>query len=244
MDAPSNADVIRAWSDAADHVADFDDDGDFARKHLLNPAIFGLLGDVRGRRILDAGCGQGYLCRLLARKGAVVTGVEPAEPWYRHAVERELEEHLGIVYIQEDLSALSSAQNRFAAFDHVIANMVLMDIPDFEAAMGTCIAFLEPGGSLIFSLVHPCFEEDAAAWGGQGFVAVRDYLHQHTIPQTFAAPRFHRPLSRYLYLAIQHGCELRQIIEPQLGPEWAERGPQYARNVYVPSFIVVHATRA
>jgi 2-polyprenyl-3-methyl-5-hydroxy-6-metoxy-1,4-benzoquinol methylase len=42
-------------------------DGDFGRRHLLNPALLRMLGDVRGLRILDAGCGHGYLSRMGAR---------------------------------------------------------------------------------------------------------------------------------------------------------------------------------
>ena len=38
---------------------------------LLNPALFQLLPDVKGKRVLDAGCGEGYLSRKLARLGAV-----------------------------------------------------------------------------------------------------------------------------------------------------------------------------
>jgi 2-polyprenyl-3-methyl-5-hydroxy-6-metoxy-1,4-benzoquinol methylase len=40
--------------------------GDFVKRHLLNPVMLRLLGDVRGRRVLDAGCGQGYFSRMLA----------------------------------------------------------------------------------------------------------------------------------------------------------------------------------
>jgi 2-polyprenyl-3-methyl-5-hydroxy-6-metoxy-1,4-benzoquinol methylase len=95
----TNADVINAWSRASQEiVANFGDEGDFIRRNLWNPVIFGLVGDVSGKTILDAGCGQGYLSRLLAKKGAVVTGIEPAEPWYTYAVQREQAERLGIRY--------------------------------------------------------------------------------------------------------------------------------------------------
>ncbi|MBA2394746.1 MAG: methyltransferase domain-containing protein [Ktedonobacteraceae bacterium] len=73
----------------------------------MNPVLFSLLGDVTGKTILDAGCGQGYLCRLLARKGAKVTGIEPAESWFNYALQKEHTEPLGIMYQQEDLSTWS-----------------------------------------------------------------------------------------------------------------------------------------
>jgi cyclopropane fatty-acyl-phospholipid synthase-like methyltransferase len=55
-----------------------------------------MIGDVRGRRILDAGCGHGYLSRMLAARGARVTGVEPAQALYDYAKEKEAAQPLGI----------------------------------------------------------------------------------------------------------------------------------------------------
>jgi 2-polyprenyl-3-methyl-5-hydroxy-6-metoxy-1,4-benzoquinol methylase len=239
MSEMSNREAIDAWAAGGSHVGDFGDEGDFTRRYLLNPAIFALLGSVAGHKILDVGCGQGYLCRLLAKHGAIVTGVEPAEPWYKDAVERECRDALGITYLQADLSTLTHLPT---AFDAVVANMVLMDIPDYAGALRNCIGLLRTGGSLIFSLLHPCFEEPGAEWAPKGYVAVREYLQEHVRQQSFA-PLFHRPLSRYLNLVIQEGGSLRQILEPGLGPEWANHGPAYERNVYVPSVIVVHAVK-
>ena len=82
----TNTAAIDAWSNVSpEAVASFGDEGDFTRKYLLNSAIFEFAGDVAGKSVLDAGCGQGYLCRLLAKQGAVVTGVEPSDPWYTYA---------------------------------------------------------------------------------------------------------------------------------------------------------------
>jgi 2-polyprenyl-3-methyl-5-hydroxy-6-metoxy-1,4-benzoquinol methylase len=94
MDVPNDA-VIEAWSRRA-HPPGFSEEGDFARIHLLNPALFSLLGDVRGQRVLDAGCGQGYLARILTHRGASVTGIGPAEGLVRYAIERDRIDGLGI----------------------------------------------------------------------------------------------------------------------------------------------------
>src|SRR5215207_6170776 len=40
------------------------------------PAMLALLGDVRGKCVLDAGCGAGALAEALVRRGAAVTGLE------------------------------------------------------------------------------------------------------------------------------------------------------------------------
>lgn len=233
----NNADVIRAWSTAHNEQEAFGDEGDIARKYLLNPAIFALLGEVASKQVLDAGCGQGYLCRLLARKGARVTGLEPAESGYRSALQREEQERLGITYLQADLSAWQTE----SSFDAVVCNMVLMDIPDYSAAMESCVRCLKPGGSFIFSLLHPCFEEPGAEWLRKGYVEVREYLSEHTKEQRFGT-LFHRPLSSYLNLVVQCGCHLRHVLEPQLSQEAAEQISN-SRDAHVPSFIVIQAIK-
>lgn len=61
------------------------------------------LGDVEGRRVLDAGCGQGYFSRLLADRGATVVGVEPARALVDYAVETAAGRRQGIDYVAADL---------------------------------------------------------------------------------------------------------------------------------------------
>ncbi len=63
MTTITNQDNIQAWSAySRQMIEDFGDEGDASRRYVLNPALFALLGDVADRRILDAGCGSGYLC--------------------------------------------------------------------------------------------------------------------------------------------------------------------------------------
>jgi len=236
----TNAQAIEAWSNIPPELLkQFGDEGDFARQHLLNPAIFTLLGDVEGKTILDAGCGQGYLVRLLARRGAIVTGVEPANSLYMYAFQREQAERLGITYIQADLSSLDVLQ---CTFDYVIANMVFMDIPDYQAAMHNCIASLKSNGRLIFSILHPCFEESGSEWLKKGYVEVREYFQERALKQK-VSHFFHRPLSAYINLIIQEDCNIQSMIEPQLDAEVA-RNYGNDRDVHVPSFLVIEAIKS
>jgi 2-polyprenyl-3-methyl-5-hydroxy-6-metoxy-1,4-benzoquinol methylase len=240
MRDPINADVIEAYSEYPQHLIEgFGEEGDLTRKYLLNPAIFALLGDVRDKSILDAGCGQGYLCRLLARKGARVTGVEPSEAFYRYALRREQSEQSGIRYVQADLSTWTPPPN---SFDFVIANMVLMDIPDYEPALKNCVAALGSKGGLIFSILHPCFEEAGSTWKEKGYVEVRDYFRERAVKQDYGH-FIHRPLSTYLNSVIEAGCVLQRVLEPQLEQAIAEL--HHAQRYWsVPGYIVIFATKS
>lgn len=240
MEQISNADAISSWGKASqESVESFSDEGDFTRKYLLNAVIFALLGDVKGKRILDAGCGQGYLSRLLAKRGAQVTGVEPAEAWYRYAQRQEAAEQLGITYQQADLSSWTSPSE---TFDYVIANMVFMDIPDFQPALHNCVQALKHRGELIFSLLHPCFEETGAAWKEKGYVEIRDYFQERAIKQNLGH-FIHRPLSTYLNSILQEGCTIQNVIEPQLDEAIASQH-NAERYWHVPGYIVISASKA
>lgn len=111
---------------------------------------------------MDAGCGQGYLSRLLAKQKAKVIGIEPSD-LVDYAIKREGKEKLGITYIKADLSKWHDKPNYY---DIVLSNMVFMDIPDYQSAMKNCISVLKPGGLFIFSISHPCFDVEEG-WQGK-----------------------------------------------------------------------------
>ena len=216
-------------------------DGDFCHRHLLNPVLLRMLGDLRGRRVLDAGCGHGYLARMLAGRGAVVTGVEPAQALFEYAAEQEDSRPLGIRYVQADLCRLPDLGG---AFDVVIANMVLMAIPDWTAAMRACVTSLAPGGLFVLAIIHPCFEGLAPSWREHGEFRSREYFAEYEVPGPYGAD-FHRPLSAYLNELTRLGGQVVEIAEPALDPEVAASADAGAQAyVRLPNFLVVAARRA
>jgi SAM-dependent methyltransferase len=237
----TNDAAIRRWAEFPREVLDaMEPDGDFARRHLLNPALLRMLGNVRGQRILDAGCGHGYLSRMLAARGAQVTGVEPARALYDYAAEKEAADRLGISYVQADLCRLPALSG---PFDAVVANMVFLAIPDWAGAMKACAGALAPGGLLVFSVNHPCFEQLGASWREHGEYRIREYFAEYEIPGPHASD-FHRPLSAYLNEVARLGCHLREIAEPALDPAIAAAaGHGAGAYVHLPDFLVVAATR-
>ena len=215
----------------------FGDTGDLTRQFLLTPTILELLGEVAGQRVLDAGCGQGYLTRLLARSGAHVVSVEPADALIAYAREREAAEPLGISYEQADLTTWRWGG---PPFDAAVASMVLMDITDDRAALAACLQALRPGGRLVIAISHPCFEESDSAFAAMGQIATREYFEHYVIPQRWGA-RVHRPLSHYLNALTALGGQLEAVREPQAPPDPAADALERSRHV--PSVIVMLAVK-
>lgn len=235
----TNEQIIKEWSNVPARILmQFGDKGDFARQEILIPHVFSLLGNIKNKTILDAGGAGGYLSRMMARKGAKVSLLEPAETLMVYAKQKEKEEKLGITFIQKDLSKFRSSQK----FDIVLANMVLMDIPDYEEAMQSCIAALKTGGIFIMSITHPCFEMSGKEWRENGAVITKEYFEEYAKKQMIGYS-FHRTLSTYLNLLIQSGCRIEEVVEPQLPAKKVGDHKEYAKDVHVPSFIFIKARK-
>src|SRR5439155_43799 len=196
---------------------------DVASECVNNPAFAGLLGDLRDRDVLDAGCGEGHDSRLLARAGARMTGVDISERMIALAVDEERRAPLGITYVCTAYTRLEMFPS--ASFDAAVSFMSMMDGPGFDRAMAEAFRVLRPGGMLAFSITHPCFITRDAKWmrdehGTKVAWMVRNYFNpapwverwrftdaSADAPE-FAVPRFDRTLSEYLNAVLDAGFRL------------------------------------
>src|SRR6266540_1382236 len=128
---------------------------DIYRDYLNTPAFFEMLPHVAGLAGLDIGCGEGHNTRLLAKRGARVTGIDIAEDFIGHAARAEAEAPLGIEY-----RVASAVELPFpdAHFDFATGFMSFMDVPETDRVVAEAARVLKPGGFLQVSISHPCFD--------------------------------------------------------------------------------------
>ena len=135
---------------------------DIFREHWNNPAFLEFAGDLSGKSVLDAGCGEGHNTRMFAQRGARMTGVDLSAKMIEFARAEELREPLGIRYERASFTDLANFSED--SFDAVISTMALMDGPDFPGAMREIARVLRPGGTLAYSILHPCFATKGFGW--------------------------------------------------------------------------------
>jgi len=106
---------------------------------------------LRGLRILDIGCGAGILCEPLARLGASVVGVDPAENTIQLAALRSRREGLDVEYRSDTAEALAEAGERF---DVVLAMEVIEHVSDHCLFLRTCAGLAGSNGLVILSTIN------------------------------------------------------------------------------------------
>jgi 2-polyprenyl-3-methyl-5-hydroxy-6-metoxy-1,4-benzoquinol methylase len=174
------------------------------------PHLLALLGDVAGRAVLDAGCGEGYLTRILAARGAKVTGIDLSPRLIELARARQAGDPAGaIAYRVADLSApLPDLAGRF---DAVASYMVLNDVEDYRGFAATLGAALKPGGRAAFAL------NNSYAYVVRKRIA--DYFASGTThPCGLAASGikvafYHRTLGEYLDAFLAVGLHLTKLVD-------------------------------
>ncbi|MGH7856209.1 MAG: class I SAM-dependent methyltransferase [Candidatus Binatia bacterium] len=119
--------------------------------------IFGrLLGPrLEGARVLDLGCGEGYLSRFLAPLGpAAITGIDLSASLVE--VARDRCDAGNVSFRVDDARTLHSVED--ASVDVVVSQMAMMDIADHSATFSAVRRVITPAGAFVFSLLHPCFQ--------------------------------------------------------------------------------------
>jgi len=123
----------------------FNDSDYLDHETWIRPA-FAELGDVRGLRVLDYGCGHGMAAVVLARAGARVTAIDLSGGYLEEAQARARANGVGIDFVQANGEQLPFAD---ASFDRVWGCAILHHL-DLGRAGAAVRRVLRPGGRAVF----------------------------------------------------------------------------------------------
>ena len=134
----------------------WDPHGEMAPLHVINPVrtnyIEKAAGGLKGKRVLDVGCGGGILSEALAARGAQVLGIDLAEEVLEAARTHLDESELSVEY--RVVSAESLAGEKSSAFDLVTCLEMLEHVPDPASVVAACAKLVRPSGTVVFSTIN------------------------------------------------------------------------------------------
>jgi 2-polyprenyl-6-hydroxyphenyl methylase / 3-demethylubiquinone-9 3-methyltransferase len=133
----------------------WDKTSEFRPLHEINPLRLewiDQLAGLKGKRVVDVGCGGGILAEAMAVKGATVTGIDLAEKSLRVAELHLLESGVSVNY--EKIATEAFAAEHPGQFDVVTCMEMLEHVPDPAAIIQACSRMLKPGGWAFFSTLN------------------------------------------------------------------------------------------
>jgi len=231
------------YDEHADFYVDFVDRVGKTTPHLANiDALLAEVGALDGIDVCDLACGEGFLSRILADRGAHVTGFDQSTALIERARARS---RPSIRFEVSDAQSLPTVPDE--AFDIVFCHMAAMDIAAIDALFATVHRVLKPQGRFYLTVLHPCFEtpfdaktERIVEQDEAGrFVALRvmRYRREGHWQSGGTGVRghmgaFHRMLSTYLNALIEAGLRIRRLLEPLIPiADYADINDQWAMNI-------------
>ena len=134
----------------------WDPNSEFRPLHQINPLRLdwiNTLASIKGKQVLDVGCGGGILSDAMARAGATVTGIDLAGKSLKVAQLHAMESQTPNVSYRE-ISAEALAAETPAQFDVVTCMEMLEHVPDPASIVKACATLVKPGGWVFFSTLN------------------------------------------------------------------------------------------
>jgi|SRR5215207_3798179 len=206
------------------------------------PATLSLLGEVAGRRVLDAGCGPGVYAEILADRGAEVVGFDASENMVGLATER-----LGgrAKFFRANLE---EAWDRLedASFDLSLSALAMDYVRDWSGPLSEFRRVLRPGGRLMFSVEHPTSTFVRHVYSGDG-----NYVETEAVGMEWTGflgkvwmPSYRRSLEAIVGAILSGGFELTGMVEPRPDERFRRADPEeFEKLSRMPGFLCLEARK-
>lgn len=213
------------------------------------PAIKSAISDLKGKTILDLGCGSGQFAKYCIEAGASqVTGIDISTNMIEQANKENKHEKIDYICIPIEDLVLDNQK-----FDLIISSLAVHYIEDYSALIKKISGFLNENGEFIFSTEHPIVTARIKMnnWvrdneGNRIHWAIDNYQEEGKREQHWyidGVIKYHRTISTLINELINNGLGLEKIIEPLAIPTGLKQMPKLSNEKRKPSFIVIKARK-
>jgi len=179
-----------------------------SRRVATDQAIVDAVLDHRPERVLDVGCGEGWLCRVLQRHRVTCIGIDGSAELVREAMATDPHGDYHLLRFA-DFDRLQHLV-RNASVDVAVFNFALLH-EDVSAILEAVHRVLRPGGALLIQTVHPWTSSEkfeyADGWRSEDFTWSATAFPQHM-------PWYFRTLDSWVHTVRENGFLLERLREP------------------------------
>ena len=206
-----------------------------------------LFPDLKGKSVLDLGCGYGWHCKYAMEQGASqVLGIDLSEKMLAAAQEKNAAP--GITYRLCGIDGYEYPENRW---DCVVSNLALHYLADLDRVYGLVHRTLRPGGTFLFNIEHPTFTAGVRQnwlYDREGKIVcwpVDDYFRPgERITQFLGCEvrKQHHTLTQILNGLLDRGFTLEAVVEVRPPENWLDL-PGMADELRRPMMLLVKAKK-
>jgi SAM-dependent methyltransferase len=218
------------------------------REGLTNTAVLNAVGEPEGLTVLDAGCGEGYLSRKLAKEGAIVTGIDSSAELIKAALTHELASKLPVSF---DVGTVDFLPYDTQSFDLVLCNHLMNDLENPTQALSEFARVLRSRGRVVILMLHPCFyNKHAERERPENNLPANSYFQTRGITQNFevdglqspvANTSWLRPLESYTEALRESGFVITSLTEPHPTQQMIQEDEWWQTGFSRPLFMLLVA---
>ncbi len=219
----------KCWDDIAEKRFNQEaSNSDDSFVNVLVPGILKHLPHSKVGLLLDVGCGVGVFTNILTQYASKVDGIDGSKKCIEIAKEK-FKNNKNLNFFEIYVENYNVNEN----YDVIVANMVLMDLVDLDAAINQIFKLLKKNGCFIFTITHPCFWSKYWKYEDEkGFAYDKEIFIEHSFDitnekGTFKTVHIHRPLSKYFEKLLCNGFSINAVEE------------LYGKNFDFPRFLLI-----
>ncbi len=207
-------------------------------------ADFRLLGDLKGKRVLELGCGAAQNSIAFAKQGAIAIGVDLSAEMLAHARRLADQEEVRVELRHGDMADL--AFMRAESVDLVFSACAFGFVDDLSRVFRQVHRVLRTGAPLVFSLPHPAYHLIDGRHADQPLLVRRSYFDTEAVDiERFGAifTRYHHSIADLHTALVRSSFSVDTILEPaptSSGPRSTDWQEAFR---FVPRTLVIRARK-
>ena len=236
----NQSEIVRAQCErtAKEYYA-FRKKGGTANDLVEIPAMKRLIGDIRGKKVIDCGCGFGSYSIYCAKLGAIVTAVDISQTMIQFAKQEAAEAKTQIDFRVQDVTCMEEIPSN--SFDLAISSIAIcFDMPQFFNEISRV---LKRKGVLCFSEVHPMLDIESDDYFCEGLRKANNVFGKlNPSDPDYEWQWKHYTLEDYFAGLRNAGFIIDELLEPKPDPTTKDLNPDlYFRAIKRPIFILIRA---